>query len=59
LDLQRDGVPIRGSVSVADGGRRHFHGWLELADALEAARAGTLASEAIAHDLETPLSGRS
>jgi hypothetical protein len=42
LDVQRDGVPIRGWVSVGDGIKREFHGWLELADALESARAGTL-----------------
>jgi hypothetical protein len=41
LDVERDGVPIRGSVSTAPGVERRFHGWLELADALEAARAGS------------------
>jgi hypothetical protein len=40
LDVEREGVPIRGSLSVAPGVERRFHGWLELADALEAARAG-------------------
>ena len=39
LDVERDGVPIRGSLSIAPGVERRFHGWLELADALEAARA--------------------
>jgi hypothetical protein len=39
LDVERDGVPIRGSLSLAPGVERRFHGWLELADALEAARA--------------------
>ena len=38
LDVERDGVPIRGSLSIAPGVERRFHGWLELADALEAAR---------------------
>jgi hypothetical protein len=42
LDVQRDGMPIRGWVSVGKGIKRGFHGWLELADALESARAGTL-----------------
>lgn len=41
LDVERDGVPIRGSLSIAPGVERRFHGWLELADALEAARAGS------------------
>jgi hypothetical protein len=42
LDVQRDGMPIRGWVTVGKGIKREFHGWLELADALESARAGTL-----------------
>jgi hypothetical protein len=41
LDLEREGVPIRGSLSTR-GVERRFHGWLELADALEAARADAL-----------------
>ena len=41
LDVERDGVPIRGSLSIAPGVERRFHGWLELADALEAARGGS------------------
>ncbi|HET7048250.1 MAG TPA: hypothetical protein VFI54_08295 [Solirubrobacteraceae bacterium] len=46
LDVERDGVPIRGWLSVAPGVERRFHGWLELADALEAARAdGPMASD--------------
>ena len=40
LDVEREGVPIRGSLSIAPGVERRFHGWLELADALEAARGG-------------------
>jgi hypothetical protein len=50
LDVERDGVPIQGSLSVAPGVERQFHGWLELADALEAARAGTLNSGPVATD---------
>jgi hypothetical protein len=50
LDVERDGVPIRGSLSVAPGVERRFHGWLELADALEAARGGW----PVATDLEAP-----
>lgn len=42
LDVDREGVPIRGTLSIAPGVQRRFHGWLELADALEAARAGAL-----------------
>ena len=42
LDVQRDGMPIRGWVTVGKRTKREFHGWLELADALESARAGTL-----------------
>jgi hypothetical protein len=46
LDVEREGVPIRGSLSVAPGVERRFHGWLELADALEAARAsGPMAAD--------------
>ena len=41
LDVERDGVPIRGSLSIAPGVERRFHGWLELADALAAARGGS------------------
>jgi hypothetical protein len=41
LDVQRDGMPIRGWLSAGEGVKREFHGWLELADALESARAGT------------------
>jgi hypothetical protein len=52
LDVERDGVPIRGSLSIAPGVQRRFHGWLELADALEAARAGALNSGPSATDLE-------
>ena len=51
LDLEREGVPIRGSLSIAPGVERRFHGWLELADALEAARAGALTSGPAAADL--------
>ena len=50
LDVERDGVPIRGSLSVASGVERQFHGWLELADALEAARAGTPSAIPVATD---------
>jgi hypothetical protein len=52
LDVERDGVPIRGSLSVVPGVERRFHGWLELADALEAARGGAPASSPPATDLE-------
>jgi hypothetical protein len=51
LDVEREGVPIRGSVSTSPGIVRRFHGWLELADALEAARAGALTSGPAAADL--------
>jgi hypothetical protein len=51
LDVERDGVPIRGSVSTAPGIERRFHGWLELADALEAARAGAPTSRPTASDV--------
>jgi hypothetical protein len=51
LDVERDDVPIRGSVSTAPGIERRFHGWLELADAVEAARAGALTSGSAATDL--------
>ena len=51
LDVEREGVPIRGAVSTAPGIERRFHGWLELADALEAARAGALTSGPAATDL--------
>ena len=51
LDVEREGVPIRGSLSVGPEIERRFHGWLELADALEAARAGGLRSGAVAADL--------
>lgn len=52
LDVEREGVPIRGSLSIAPGVERRFHGWLELADALEAARGGALGSRPGATDLE-------
>ena len=52
LDVEREGVPIRGSLSVATGVERRFHGWLELADALEAARGGALGSRPAPTDLE-------
>lgn len=51
LDVERDGVPIRGSLSTATGIERRFHGWLELADALEAARADGLTPGRAATDL--------
>jgi hypothetical protein len=51
LDVERDGVPIRGSISTGPGVKRRFHGWLELADALEAARAGALTAGRGATDL--------
>jgi hypothetical protein len=47
LDVQREGVPISGSVSVSRGARRQFHGWLELAAAVEAARSGSLTADPI------------
>ena len=52
LDVERDSVPIQGSLSTAPGVERRFHGWLELADALEAARGGALSSSPAATDLE-------
>ena len=52
LDVEREGVPIQGSLSVAPGVERRFHGWLELADALEAARGGALTSRPAATDLD-------
>jgi hypothetical protein len=54
LDVEREGVPIRGSLSIAPGVERRFHGWLELADALEAARGGALTSRPVPTDLEVP-----
>jgi hypothetical protein len=53
LDVDRDGGPIRGSLSVASGVERRFHGWLELADALEAARADPLSAGQVAADPAT------
>ena len=47
LDVQREGVPISGSILGPSGVERRFHGWLELADAVEAARAGTLTYETV------------
>ena len=44
LDVEREGAPIQGSLSVAPGVERRFQGWLELADVLEAARGGALSS---------------
>ena len=38
LDIDPDGEPIRGQLSVLDRGRRPFFGWLELVGAVEAAR---------------------
>ena len=52
LDVEREGVPIRGSLSIAPGVERRFHGWLELADALEAARGGSDTSTARRTELE-------
>ena len=52
LDVEREGVPIRGSLSIAPGVERRFHGWLELADALEAARGGSDTSRPVATELE-------
>ena len=52
LDVEREGMPIRGWLSIAPGVERWFHGWLELADALEAARAGALGSRPGATDLQ-------
>lgn len=52
LDVEREGVPIRGSLSLVPGVERRFHGWLELADALEAARGGDLTSRPAATDFE-------
>jgi hypothetical protein len=52
LDVEREGVPIRGSLSTAPGVERPFHGWLELADALEAARGGSDTSRPGAAELK-------
>ena len=52
LDVEREGVPIRGSLSIAPGVERRFHGWLELADALEAARGGSDTSSPVATELD-------
>ncbi len=52
LDVEREGVPIRGWLSIAPGVERRFHGWLELADALEAARGGLDTSRPVATELE-------
>jgi hypothetical protein len=38
LDIDPDGEPIRGQLSVLDRGCRPFFGWLELVGAVEAAR---------------------
>jgi hypothetical protein len=54
LDVEREGVPIRGSLCTAPGVVRRFHGWLELADALEAARADPLTPGRRATDLRAP-----
>jgi hypothetical protein len=54
LDVEREGVPIRGSLSTAPGVVRRFHGWLELAAALEAARADALTPGRRATDLRAP-----
>jgi hypothetical protein len=51
LDVERDGVPIRGSLLTPAGVQRRFHGWLELADAVETARAATGPSAPVATDL--------
>jgi hypothetical protein len=39
LDLDPNSEPIRGSLSATDQDSRPFFGWLELAGAVEAARA--------------------
>jgi hypothetical protein len=52
LDVDREGVPIRGTLSIAPGVQRRFHGWLELADALEAARAGVLSPASVSTGLD-------
>jgi hypothetical protein len=39
LDLDPNSEPIRGSLSASDQDSRPFFGWLELASAVEAARA--------------------
>jgi hypothetical protein len=36
LDAAIDGSVIRGTLTASSGGRREFHGWLELNTALEA-----------------------
>lgn len=52
LDVDGDGVPIRGTLSIGPGVQRRFHGWLELADALEAARAGALSPAPVSTGLD-------
>jgi hypothetical protein len=50
LEVEREGVPIRCLLSIAPGVERWFDGWLELADALEAARTGALGSGRVPTD---------
>lgn len=38
LAIERASDPIQGSVSVGGEGARPFHGWIELAEAIEGAR---------------------
>jgi hypothetical protein len=38
LDLQIEGEPITGRISLGAESERPFHGWLELANAIESAR---------------------
>jgi len=38
MEIELDAEPIRGAVSISDGDRRPFTGWLGLSAALEALR---------------------
>lgn len=52
LELESEGEPIRGSISSPCHGDGRFHGWLELADALETARRS--GREVVASDAPVP-----
>jgi hypothetical protein len=56
VELETDGDPIRGSISSAGQPGRPFRGWLELANALEAARALPGPGEERPADETAPLS---
>jgi hypothetical protein len=52
LELEPEGEPIRGSISSPCHSDGRFHGWLELADALETARRS--GREVVAPDVRVP-----